>query len=295
MYLFQRIEEVMMEYHDARHVIAEFLLNERAHLYQYTMDDIANLTFTSKSTLVRFAKTLGFKGWKDFSRAIIEEVKYEEANEATVDVNFPFTKNDSYREVIDKLSRMQIESILDTSQLLQEKNLEKAVIMIEKARQVVLFGIKPNSYYAQTLRWKFLSIGINIIVGELGELGMLSTILTKDDCAIIISYSGNNTSFEPMKYIEILKKAQVRMIGITSAGDNYISKNVDCVFTISSRERLYTKIASFATEQSIMLIFNVLFACYFKKNYHENLVYKTTNSRIFESTRSTPLTQISEE
>ncbi len=284
-----------MEYHDARQVIAEFLLNERAHLYQYTMDDIANLTFTSKSTLVRFAKTLGFKGWKDFSRAIIEEVKYEEANEATVDVNFPFSKNDSYREVIDKLSRMQIESILDTSHLIQEKNLEKAVIMIEKARRVVMFGIKPNSYYAQTLRWKFLSIGINIIVGELGELGMLSTILTKDDCAIIISYSGNNTAFEPMKYIEILKKANVQMIGITSVGDNYISKNANCVFTISSRERLYTKIASFATEQSILLIFNVLFACYFKKNYHENLVYKTSNSRIFESTRSTPLTQISEE
>ena len=34
MYLFQRIEEVMIQYHDARAVIAEFLLNEKNHLYR---------------------------------------------------------------------------------------------------------------------------------------------------------------------------------------------------------------------------------------------------------------------
>ena len=66
MYLFQRIEEMTIEYQDARSVIAEFLLNEKSHLYQYTMDEIAHLTYTSKPTLVRFAKGLGFHGWKDF-------------------------------------------------------------------------------------------------------------------------------------------------------------------------------------------------------------------------------------
>ena len=42
MYLFQRIEEMTIEYQDARSVIAEFLLNEKAHLYQYTMDEVAH-------------------------------------------------------------------------------------------------------------------------------------------------------------------------------------------------------------------------------------------------------------
>ena len=54
MYLFQRIEEMTIEYQDARSVIAEFLLNEKAHLYQYTMDEVAHLTYTSKPTLGRF-------------------------------------------------------------------------------------------------------------------------------------------------------------------------------------------------------------------------------------------------
>lgn len=294
MYLFQRIEEIMMEYQDARKVIAEFLLNEKSHLYQYTMDDIANLTFTSKSTLVRFAKMLGFNGWKDFMRAIMEEVKYEESHDKTIDVNFPFNEKDSYHEIIEQMSRLQIESIRDTSHFIQEKTLEQAIIRLDKANHIVLFGIKPNSYYAESLRWKFLSIGIHIHIGQAGELGMLSRMLTKNDCAIIISYSGNNIKNEPMRYIETFKQNNVPMIGITSGGKNYISENVDCVFSISSSERLYSKISAFATEQSILYIFNVIYACFFKKNYHENLVYKISNSKILEEQRIASINALKE-
>lgn len=295
MYLFQRIEEVMMLYHDARSVIAEFILNERNHLYQYTMDDIAHLTFTSKPTLVRFAKTLGYKGWKDFNRALIEEIKYQENNKSEVDVNFPFNEKDNYQEIINNLSRLQIESIMDTTHLLKEKMLELAVIRISKAKKIVLFGMKPNSYYAQSFRWKFLSIGINIHIAKEGELGMLARTLTKDDCAILISYSGNNVAKDPMAQVEILKKQEVPIIAMTSGGNNYLQQHVDCIFEISSRERLYSKISTFATEQSLLLIFNVIFACFFRKDYHRNLVYKIENSKMLEGQRIAALENLKEE
>lgn len=295
MYLFQRIEEVMMEYHDARQVIGEFLLNEKDHLYQYTMDDIAKLTYTSKPTLVRFAKTLGFNGWKDFMRALIEEIKYQEVNPATIDPNFPFNEKDNYSEIIDKISRLQIESIIDTTHLIKEEMLEKAVIRLAKARRIIVFGMKPNSYYIKSLQWKFLSIGVHLEVGENGELGMLARTMTKDDCAIIISYSGNNITHEPMCHIETLINNQVPTIGITSGGNNYIHQTIDCIFEMSSRERLYSKISTFATEQSALLIFNIIFACFFKKNYHQNLVYKIENSKILEDRRIASLKQMEEE
>lgn len=294
MYLFQRIEEVMMEYHDARGTVAEFLLNEKNHLYQYTMDDIAHLTYTSKSTLVRFAKMLGFKGWKDFMRSLMEEVKYLESNESTVDVNFPFHETNSYKEVIDQISRLQIESIMDTTHLIKEEMLELAVIRLSKARKIILFGMKPNSYFAESFRWKLLSIGVQIHIAEYGEFGMLARTLTKDDCAIIISYSGNNKEKDPMAQIEILKKQNVPMIAMTSGGNNYIQQNIDCVFEISARERLYSKISTFATEQSLLVILNVIFACYFKKDYHHHLVYKIENSKVLEDQRLTTLKELEE-
>lgn len=295
MYLFQRIEEVMMEYHDARQIIAEFLLNEKDHLYQYTMEDIANFTYTSKPTLVRFAKTLGYKGWKDFMRALIEEVKYQEVKPTQIDPNFPFNEKDNYSEIIDKMSRLQIESIIDTTHLIKEDMLELAVIRLARARRIVVFSMKPNSYYIKSLQWKFLSIGVHLDIGETGKFGMLARTLTKDDCAIIISYSGNTISHEPMCHIKTLLDNQVPMIGITSGGNNYIHQTIDCIFEMSSRERLYSKISTFATEQSALLIFNVIFACFFKKNYHQNLIYKIENSKILEDQRIASLKHMKEE
>jgi len=293
-YLFQRIEEMTIEYQDARSVIAEFLLNEKAHLYQYTMDEVAHLTYTSKPTLVRFAKGLGFHGWKDFMRSLIEEVKYLESHETTIDVNFPFHENNSYKEIIDHVSRLQIESIMDTTHLIKEEMLELAVMRLEKAKNIVIFGMKPNSYFAEGLRWKFLSIGVSMQIAPYGEFGMIARTLTKNDCAILISYSGNNKDKDPMTQIEMLKRQEVPVIAMTSEGKNYIQENIDCIFAISSNERLYSKISSFATEQSLLFIFNVIFSCYFKKNYHENLVYKIENSKILESQRTANSKKIEE-
>ncbi|WP_429949467.1 hypothetical protein IGJ55_002035 [Enterococcus sp. AZ170] len=69
---------------------------------------------------------------------------------------------------------------------------------------------------------------------------MTAHSLTKNDVAIIISYSGNDVSREPMKFIPIMKEHGVKLIGLTSDGGNYM----DTILTISSRERPYKKSAT---------------------------------------------------
>lgn len=52
----------MMNHHDARYAVGEFVLYEQVKLHRYTISQIAEYTYTSKATVVRFAKTLGFDG-----------------------------------------------------------------------------------------------------------------------------------------------------------------------------------------------------------------------------------------
>ena len=84
----------------------------------------------------------------------------------------------------------------------------------------------------------------------------------------------------------------VPVIGITSGGDNYIRKSLNCVLTMSSRERLYTKISNFATEESIIYILNVLFSCYFAEDYENNKVFKIKNSKMLEYDRNAILKEM---
>ena len=285
MFLSQRIEELMMHHHDARYAVAEFVLHEKKNIQEYTIDDIAQHSYTSKATVVRFAKTLGFKGWCDFIKAYIAEVRYDELHQGDVDANYPFTQANSTSEILDNIKKLQIESIQDTFELMDLSTLNKATDYLYKANRVVIFGLSPNVYLGELFKRKMITIGKNIEVANLGEMAIVSRTLKSDDCAILVSYSGNNQDAEPMCYLPILLKQKVKMIGITSGGNNYLREHLSCVFTMSSKERLYTKISTFASEESIQYIFNALYANYYSKAYQENNQFKIQNAKIIENKR----------
>ena len=284
-----------MEYHDARYAVGEFVLHEQSNLHKYTINQIAEYSYTSKATVVRFAKTLGFDGWKEFMKAFISEMKYLEQHKADADVNYPFDAKSSVNEIIDSIKKVQIESIQDSADLLDVEMLEKAVHYLIKAKHIIIFGLSPNIFIGELFRRKMITIKKQVDIAKLGEMGIISNTLTEDDCAIMISYSGNNEHAEPMCYIPTLLENKISVIGITSGGDNYMRKELDCVLTMSSKERLYTKISNFATEESLQYIFNVLFSCYFAKHYQDNNLYKLQNSKILESSRWAVLKSMKDE
>lgn len=292
MFLFQKIEELMMTYGDARHAIGEFVLHEKDHLHEYTINEIAEYTYTSKATVVRFAKTLGYDGWKEFMKEFISEIKYQQNHQDDVDVNYPFKETDSVNTIIEKMKTLQIESIQDTADLLDITMLNKATTYLLNAKHIVIFGISPNSFLGELFRRKMITIGKQVDLARSGESGIIARTLGKEDCAIMISYSGNNEAADPLVHLSVLLENKVPTIGITSGGDNYLRRNLECILTMSSKERLYTKIANFSTEESIQFIFNVLFANYFVKNYQENNLYKIRNSKILESVRVAALREM---
>lgn len=285
MFLFQRIEEVMMNYHDARRAVGEFVLHEQDKLHQYTITEVAELTYTSKATVVRFAKTLGFDGWKEFMKAYISEVKYQQAHQGDADVNYPFKEGDHTSRIIDRIKTVQMESIQDTADLMEPEMIDMAIAYLLKANRIVVFGLSPNVFLAELFRRKMLTIGRQVDIANPGETGIMARMLGKDDCAIMISYSGNNAESDPLLHVKTLQEQEVYIIGITSGGDNYIRNHVPCVLTMSSKERLYTKISNFATEESISFILNVLFSCYFTKHYQQNCNFKLQSSKELERKR----------
>ncbi|WP_119317692.1 MurR/RpiR family transcriptional regulator [Companilactobacillus formosensis] len=66
MALIEELEEISVTETNAKKYIAEFLLKEKEHIGNYSMQQIADQTFTSKSTLFRFAQSLNYSGWKEF-------------------------------------------------------------------------------------------------------------------------------------------------------------------------------------------------------------------------------------
>ncbi len=294
MFLFQKVEETTMKYTDARHAVGEFIIREQGNLYKYTIEDIAERTYTSKATVTRFAKAMGYDGWREFMKDYIQEVRHENAHKNEIDWNFPFTEDDSDEHIMENLRRLQIESINETADLIDKGVLNQAVGYLREAKRIVIFGASPNIYFGELMRRNLLSIGKAASVAIPGESGITAASMREADCAILISYSGNNPMKDPMDKLPVLKRNRVNIIGITSGGDNYLRQQIPCVFSMASRERLYTKIGNFSSEESLQYILNVLFSCLFARDYRENKNYKIYNSRVLEQARHTRMNDLKE-
>lgn len=296
MYLFQRIEEAAFKQNDARRTIGEFILEHRDQLSDLSMDEIAKRTFTSKPTLVRFAKYFDYSGWKEFMYAFTHEVAYYDENAYDdVDPNFPFSSEDDSLEIVEHLMTLKMQSIKDTVSHIAVEDLNRAAELIQRAENVVIYGTSPNYYYGELFKRNLLTIQKKAFMSNSGENGLISSSLTDCDCAVILSYSGNNPEENPTSNVKLLKSRKVPIISITSGGKNYLRDYSDVVLNISSKEKLYSKIANFATQESVLFLLDALFAKVFSYEYEENIKNKIANSKVLESKkRQTNLKDLSE-
>lgn len=284
MLIISQIEKIAITNKGSKREIANFILQNSREISLYTVDDIAQKTFTSKASVVRFAKNLGFNGWRAFNAEFAKEQDYLSTHQGEIDANFPFKKNDSTDTVINHLQKLMTQSISATNYLVDPKNLEKTVSIICKSKTVALYAVSPNSYLAELFKRKLLSIGISAIVVNDDEAGLETGTLNANDCAIIISYSGTQESLA-VRHINILKAQHVPVIAITSDTQNYLREKADFSLSIVTEENLYTKIAPFQTETSTEFILNILFALVFKENYDGNQNYHLDSARYLELSR----------
>ena len=294
MYLVHRIEEVAATYDDSRRTLAEYVLREHVRLPELTIAEVARETYTSKASVTRFAKALGFDGWREFLREFVREGAFERQHAADYSTNIRV--DHQVNKWLSTGVNMQ-GSYVHRNQAyaqLDRGMLAMAVRHLQRAERIWVFGRTPNHYYGESFCRKLLAIGKQATAVSPGDMGIVARSLGSDDCAIIISYSGNNADANPMAQVGVMISNRVRLIALTSGGNNYLRKTIPCVLTIASRERLYSKIANFSTEESVSYLLNVLFSCYFARDYEKNLQTKLVGGHALEEERLAVLKEISE-
>lgn len=280
------ITEKLETYHfsPSEVVIVDFILKNPQQLQQLTTTQIAETTFSSKSTLVRVAQKLNFSGWKDFREAYLAELAYLDKTIDYVDANLPFGRYDSLSRIAHKLAKLKQEVITETLDLLEAEKLEAAVHLLDKASTIHIFAVSNNLLLTKEFALQLSRIQKDVRVHDLHQEVNFGAYLAKaDSCAIIISYSGETKSL--LHTTDILKSRGVPILLLTSLGDNQTTKYADVILRLSTREKLYSKISSFATDESILYLLDTLYAGIFSLNYDHNLTLRRQASQMIETGR----------
>lgn len=261
--------------------IANYMISQQKNIQEKSITEIAEETFTSKSTLVRLAKKLNYPGWSALKQDFLEEIAYLEKSISNIDANFPFSNRDSLMTIANNIAQLEKEAIEDTLSLITHNDLRHSVTLLEKATKIHVFAVSSNLNLIDKFQHKMKRIKRDVVVHKTqSEILFDSFLADKQSCAILVSYSGETTIlFEVAK---LLQQNGIPIILLTSFGDNTLSHVADVVLHISTREKLYTKISSFSTDVAIEYILDILYSCIFAENYENNLAIKLSSSRHIE-------------
>lgn len=279
---------------NSERTIVDFILEQKMKIQDMTTKEIAQATYTSPSTLIRIAHKMHFNGWNELKVAYLKETQYLETHFAHIDANLPFENNDTIMSIASKLATLKKESIDDTLSLVTHDELQKAVGIIRKSEGIRLFAVSNNGLITQEFAHRMGRIRKEVKVCALqGELVYQACLTPAKDCAIIVSYSGETPILG--RVASALKANHIPLIAITNIGDNTVSRQADVVLRICTRERLYSKIATFSTDISIEYILDLLYACVFALHYDRHLKTKIDVSRMIERGRFSTLEMVRED
>lgn len=258
------------KFSSAEQVTVDFLLTYPEQVQDLTIQTLASQTFTQPSTIVRIAKKLNFHGWKDLKAAYLAEWEYLRRHFSKTDANLPFDQTDSIMAITKKIADLEQSAISDIYSLLAHDSLSAIKRRLVDATTIRIFAQNANLLISKDFALKMNRIGKQVLHSDIkGEALYEAYNLCDKDCAILISYSGENVDLLAVN--EILKHNQVPTIAITSIGDNQLSRECTHFLPITTREKLYSKIGNFTTNISIICLLDILYSLVFSENYDKNL------------------------
>lgn len=273
--------EFELDFSSSEKQLARHILNHGEEVLTLSIKELAKQTYTSPATIVRLCHKLGLEGYADFKIKYSAELQFDRHSSNRIDVNFPFVKEDSSHQIAHKLASLHQEAIEDTLKLLDFNQLENIVKAITKAKNIYIFGSGNSILAGLSFQHKMMRIKKLVEVKLIpGEQVFMAYAINPDDIAIIISYSGETQDI--VTTAQLLKSKKTPIIGITSIGDNQLSKHCTYILNTGSREKIFSKIAPFSSKTSIEYILDIVFSCYFKLNYDQYVEEKISTDKQFD-------------
>ena len=144
---------------------------------------------------------------------------------------------------------------------------------MEKAQIIDVYTSAGNINFALNFQFQMQEIGIqvNVPIDEYQQR-LIAASSNENHLAIIITFGGRGILSDILP--RILHKVKTPIVLISSYDYTFKDFDADYQLYISPYENHYKKISSFSTRLSILYILDVLYTCYFKLDYQENIEKK---------------------
>ena len=173
-----RLKGYASRINEAEKGVADLVLKSPELVVNMTIHQLAASSFTSASTIIRFCRKLGFAGYKDFRKALLYEVSARK--EVNDEQARKIEREDSLETIVRKVTYRNIVSLDNTNKLLNMEVLGQCIELIDKAQNIIFFGMGASLLVAKDACLKFVRVNKPCQFG--------------DDCHQLLRYDSGNDS-----------------------------------------------------------------------------------------------------
>ena len=171
--------------------VAEAAVADPAGVAAKTISELAADCDTSETTVIRFCRAVGLKGYPELRIGLAAAAGIEDAAAGAHTAGGDIGPGDSLADVVTKLGYADARAVEDTVAQVDLEVLERAVDAVVSAGAVDVYGIGASALIALDLHQKLHRIGHRAFAWPDAEAALTSAaLLGRGDVAIGISHTG---------------------------------------------------------------------------------------------------------
>ncbi|MGL6559221.1 MurR/RpiR family transcriptional regulator [Aeromonas dhakensis] len=226
--------------------LGQFVLEQPQRVLYLTITELARESGTSEASVTRLCRCVGCRGYTEFKMALALEAQQEQASQPQASATSAFST----------LIEESVAALRDTGALVSQQALLQSAELLEKARQIQIYGVAASAIIGEYLAYRLLRMGISAQqFSDMHRAAMNATSLKPGDVVIAVSSSGSTKDL--LHAVQLGKEHGASVIVLSNTSRSPLASLADQLLVAAKPEGPLTA-GSFHSKISAMLVIELL-------------------------------------
>jgi len=258
-----RIKASYNQFTKAEKKVADYILqNPKAVLFM-SITELAEVCEVGDTSVFRFCKTMELKGYQEFKMMLSLSLRDEKGE--TDQFTGTISLDDSFEELAQKVLNINVNALMETYSLLNGEIFRQVIDVLHDAKRIWFFGVGASLLTALKATNKFMRIEPKVYCMQDSHMqAMAASTLTKEDAAVVFSYSG--ATKDTIHVAQLAKKAGARVICVTRFHKSPLTAYADLTLLCGAKEGPLQG-GSTSAEISQLFLVDLMYTEYYRRYF----------------------------
>lgn len=209
--LLVQIEHQLPELSTAERKVAHLVLSQTHSIATSALADIAQLAQVSEPTVIRFCRSMGYRGWPDFkiklAASLMVGVPY---------VHSSLSASDGTAALAAKVLDNAVSAFLRVRNDINADHIDTAIGLLAHARRIEFYGVGNSGIVAADAQHKFFRFDLSTVAYSDSHVQLMAaSLLGSRDVLVAISHSGR--SHELLNAVKLARSNGCPIVAITAS------------------------------------------------------------------------------